>query len=91
MIVLTETLLKSEDDGIDILGFNEFYLIRTRKIGGGCNIMVDSSLECSLLPNLCIESEFFENIAVEINTNQFTYTILGVYRPRFIVFEFIRF
>ena len=81
VIVLTETYLKSEHDWIDVPGFNAFHLTRTRTVGGGCTIMVDSSLECSLLPNLCIESELFESVAVEIKTYQSYYTILGVYRP----------
>ena len=58
VIVLTETYLKSENDWTDIPGFNAFHLIRTKKIVGGCTIVFDSSLECSLLPNLCIKSDF---------------------------------
>ena len=50
--VLTETSLKSEDNLINVPGFNAFHLIRARKIGGGCTIMTDSFRECSLLQNL---------------------------------------
>ena len=40
VIVLTEPFIQSEDDWIDIPGYNVFHLIPTRKIEAGCTIMV---------------------------------------------------
>ena len=64
--VLTETFLKCEADRIDIPGFNAFHSIRMINRGGGCNILVDSSLESNFLPNLCVPDEVFERAPVEI-------------------------
>ena len=81
VIVLTETFLKCESDWIDIPGFNAFHSIRTKKDGGGCTILVDSSLESNTIPNFCIVDEVFESVAVEIKMNMSSHTVLGVYRP----------
>ena len=81
VIVLTETFLKCESDWIDIPGFNAFHSIRTIKDGGGCTILVDSSLESNTIPNFCIVDEVFESVAVEIKMNMSSHTVLGVYRP----------
>ena len=51
------------------------------KDGGGCNILVDSSLESNIFPVFCVVDEVFESVAVEIKMNISSHTVLGVYRP----------
>ena len=80
----TETFLKSENDLIDTLGFNASHLNRTGKGWDGSSNRVDLFLECSTLPNLCVENEITERVGIKVTTNQSSYTILRLYSVSFI-------
>ena len=65
----------------DIPCLNTLHSILTRKKGGGCTNVVDSSLESNLISNLCVVGEVFESVAVEIKTKKSSHTVLEVYHP----------
>ena len=81
-VMLVETwLTKTTAKRIKIPGFNMFCSHRNKKKGGGVGILITQSLDCRVRDDLSINIPDFENLTVEIKTQQDSIFLSTIYRP----------
>ena len=81
IIIITETWLKSENDWIDVPGYNAFHTTRNSRLGGGATILASTNLSAENVPNLTCNNECHESVGINIKIEEQNFTIIGTYRP----------
>ena len=81
-VMLVETWLnKRTVKRVKIPGYNIHCSHRNNKKGGGVGILVSQSLDCRIREDLSINVPNFENITLEIKTQQESILLTTIYRP----------
>ena len=81
-IMLVETWLnKRTVKRVKIPGFNTYCSHRNSKKGGGVGILITQSLDCRVREDLSINVPDFENLTVEIKTQNDSILLTTIYRP----------
>lgn len=80
VIHLTETWFQ-EDTSENICGFTAHHTVRPTRRSGGSSIYVKDRFKSKFLPNLSFCNLQIEVCSVEISISNFSFIILGIYRP----------
>lgn len=76
IIMLTETWCQNDNDVLSLEGYQNFYLNRTTKRGGGLSILV-KDMTCELVSRFSVITEDYEVLSISSDSSIFTV----VYRP----------
>ena len=81
-IMLVETWLnKTNEKRVKIPGFNMYCSHRKSKKGGGVGILIAQSLDCRVREDLSVNVPDFENLTVEVKTQNDSILLSTIYRP----------
>ena len=82
IMLLCETWLKNNiENKVEIPGYKCYHKHRPNKMGGGVSVLVNCKLRSRARPDLCIHTEIFEYVIVELKTNNSNILLISGYRP----------